>query len=152
METKKEIAVKCFMEGFNCAQAVFSTYAEDFGINKTDALKISCGLGAGMGRRQEVCGAVSGAFLLIGCKHGKIKKEDSAANETTYRLVKELSEQFITKHGSVSCKELIGCNLQTPEGQKYFTENNFKVLKCCVYVNDAAELVEKLLLDVPAIK
>jgi C_GCAxxG_C_C family probable redox protein len=146
MNTKPDQATATFINGFNCAQAVFSTYAEEFGIDRTNALKISCGFGAGMGRRQEVCGAVSGAFLLIGCKHGKIQKEDTAANETTYRLVREFSEQFIAKLGSISCKELLGCNLQTPEGQKFYKENNFRDLKCARYVHDASELAEAMLM------
>ena len=146
MNTKPDQAVATFNNGFNCAQAVFSTYAEEFGIDQTQALKISCGFGAGMGRRQEVCGAVSGAILLIGCKHGKTVREDNAANELTYKLVREFSEQFISKHGSISCKELLGCNLLTPEGQKFFTENNYKELKCIPYVHDASELAEAMLM------
>ena len=146
MNTKPDQAVATFNNGFNCAQAVFSTYAEEFGIDQTQALKISCGFGAGMGRRQEVCGAVSGAILLIGCKHGKTVREDNTANELTYKLVREFSEKFTAKHGSISCKELLGCNLLTPEGQKFFTENNFKERKCIPYVHDASELAEVMLM------
>ncbi len=54
MKLKADQAIECFRNGFNCAQAVFSTFAEDFGINKTDALRISCGFGAGMGRRRKL--------------------------------------------------------------------------------------------------
>ena len=146
MNTKPDQAADTFKNGFNCAQAVFATYAEEFGIDRTEALKISCGFGAGMGRRQEVCGAVSGAILLIGCKHGKTIREDNAANELTYKLVRELSEKFIAKHGSISCKELLGCNLLTPEGQQFFKENNFRDLKCALYVHDASELAEAMLM------
>ena len=146
MNTKPDQAADTFKNGFNCAQAVFATYAEEFGIDRTEALKISCGFGAGMGRRQEVCGAVSGAILLIGCKYGKTIREDNAANELTYKLVRELSEKFIAKHGSISCKELLGCNLLTPEGQQFFKENNFRDLKCALYVHDAAELAEVMLM------
>jgi C_GCAxxG_C_C family probable redox protein len=99
-----------------------------------------------MGRRQEVCGAVSGAIMLIGCKYGKTIREDNAANDLTYKHVRELSEKFIAKHGSTSCKELLGCNLQTPEGQQVFKENNFKELKCSRYVHDASELAEAMLI------
>ena len=53
MTTKPDQAVATFNNGFNCAQAVFSTYAEEFGIDRTIALKISCGFGAGMGRRSR---------------------------------------------------------------------------------------------------
>jgi C_GCAxxG_C_C family probable redox protein len=146
MNTKPDQAAETFKSGFNCAQAVFATYAEEFGIDRTEALKISCGFGAGMGRRQEVCGAVSGAIMLIGCKHGKTKKDDNAANDLTYKLVREFSEQFIAKHGSISCKELLGCNLQTPEGQQFFKENNFRDCKCVPYVHDASELAEAMLM------
>ena len=146
MSTKPDQAAATYINGFNCAQAVFSTYAEEFGIDRTNALKISCGFGAGMGRRQEVCGAVSGAILLIGCKHGKTIREDNAANDLTYKLVRELSEKFIAKHGSISCKELLGCNLLTPEGQQFYKENNFRDLKCARYVHDAAELAETMLM------
>ncbi|RPI01452.1 MAG: C_GCAxxG_C_C family protein [Ignavibacteriae bacterium] len=145
MSTKPEQAAATFLNGFNCAQAVFATSAEEFGIDRTEALKISCGFGAGMGRRQDVCGAVTGAIMLIGSKHGKTVKEDASANETTYRLVREFSEQFIARHGSVSCKELLGCSLVTPEGQQFFKENNFREVKCARYVRDAAELAETML-------
>jgi C_GCAxxG_C_C family probable redox protein len=147
MNTKPDEAAATFLNGFNCAQAVFATYAEKFGIDRTNALKISCGFGAGMGRRQEVCGAVSGAILLVGCKHGKTIREDNAANDLTYKLVRELSDKFIEKHGTISCKELLGCNLQTPEGQQFFKENNFRDLKCARYVHDAAEIVESILMN-----
>ena len=84
--------------------------------------------------------------MLIGCKHGKAKKEDNAANDLTYKFVREFSEKFIARNGSISCKELLGCNLQTPEGQQVFKENNFKELKCSRYVHDASELAEEILL------
>ena len=146
MNSKPDQAAEIFLNGFNCAQAVFSAYAEQFGIDKTTALKLSCGFGAGMGRQQDVCGAVSGATLLIGCRYGKTIREDNAANDLTYKHVRDVSDKFRTKHGSTHCKELLnGCNLLTPEGQKYFKENDFQHCKCAVYVHDAAEFVEPLL-------
>jgi C_GCAxxG_C_C family probable redox protein len=145
MSSKPDQASDCFRNGFNCAQAVFSTYSEEYGINKTDALKISCGMGAGMGRKQEVCGAISGAIMLIGSKHGKITREDNASTDKTYELVRELSDRFTAKHKSILCKDLLPCKLSTPEGQKIFRENNFKELKCARFVHDAAEIVEDLL-------
>jgi C_GCAxxG_C_C family probable redox protein len=145
MATKAEQAADCFKSGFNCAQAVFSTYSERFGINKTDALKISCALGAGMGRKQEVCGAVTGAFLLIGCKFGKTILEDNASTDKTYKLVRDLSDRFTAKHGSILCRELIQCKLLTAEGQQFFKENNYKELRCARYVHDSAEIAEKII-------
>ena len=68
MENRVQVAVNTFKEGFNCAQAVFSAYCDLFGIDRETALRLSSGFGAGMGRKQEVCGALSGAIMLIGLK------------------------------------------------------------------------------------
>ncbi len=83
--------------------------------------------------------------MSIGCKYGKIRKEDTESTETTYQLVKEFSEKFRVKHGTLICKELLGCNLQTPDGHKYFKDHNFRELKCVQYVHDSAEIVTEML-------
>jgi C_GCAxxG_C_C family probable redox protein len=145
MSKRPEAAVECFTSGFNCAQAVFSAYAEEAGVGRADALRIACGFGAGMGRRQETCGAVTGAMMAIGGKCGRSRLEDTASTDKTYSLVRKLADQFIAKHGAVSCRELMGCDLQTPEGQRYSKEHNLKTLKCTRYVRDAAEIVEAML-------
>ena len=64
--SKVNDAVACFNNGFNCAQAIFTAYCDELGLDEETALKIACGFGAGMGRLQETCGAVSGAYLAIG--------------------------------------------------------------------------------------
>ena len=94
--------------------------------------------------------------MRVWCRHGtqarsvrrrlRTIREDNAANEMTYKLVRELSEKFIAKHGSISCKELLGCNLLTPEGQQFYKENNCRDLKCVPYVHDAAEFAEEMLM------
>jgi len=145
MKSRAEQAVECFKDGFNCAQAVFTAFTEESGITRNEALKISCGFGAGMGRRQETCGAVSGAILAIGARHGKTDRADDAATETTYRLVREASMQFAARHGTTQCKGLIGCDLQQEEGRKIFKEKNMKESRCTKYVHDAAEIAEALL-------
>jgi C_GCAxxG_C_C family probable redox protein len=145
MSKKADQAVECFNSGFNCAQSVFSTYSEEFGINKTDALRISCGFGGGMGHKQEVCGALTGAFMLIGCKYGKTKEDDTESKEKTYELVCELADKFKTKHGNILCRELLGIDLLTPGGQKAFSSQNMKKLRCSRYVHDAVEMIEDLM-------
>jgi C_GCAxxG_C_C family probable redox protein len=147
VNSKADKAAESFLSGFNCAQAVSATYAEEAGINREEMLKISCGLGAGMGRRQETCGAVTGAFLLIGCRHGNINPLDRNSVDKTYQLVRQFADRFAAKHGSISCKELLGCNLLTPEGQQYFKEHGFRESKCARYVHDSSEIIEDLLLN-----
>jgi C_GCAxxG_C_C family probable redox protein len=145
MTSRAENAVTCFKGGFNCAQAVFSTYAPLLGIEAEKALAIARGFGAGMGRTQEVCGAVTGAFMLIGLAKGMPEKNDSAAKEETYRLVQEFSSRFAEANGSTLCKTLLGCNLLTEEGQRFFKEKDLHNLKCVKYVRDCARMVEESL-------
>ena len=71
MKTRSDIAVEKFLAGYNCAQAVLYPFCEDLGLDKDIALKLACGLGAGMARKQEVCGAITGGIVTLGFKHGR---------------------------------------------------------------------------------
>lgn len=142
---KSGCAVACFHNGFNCAQAVFSTYCEQLGLDKTDALKVAGGFGGGMGHIGETCGAVTGAIMLIGLKHGKVQKDDNEARETTYNLVQEYTRQFKEANGSVECTELLGYDISTPEGLKAAREANVWNTVCAKLVKDSAIIIEELL-------
>lgn len=141
-QSKVNEAVSCFNNGFNCAQAVLSTYCEEFGMDKKTALQIACGLGAGMGRRQETCGAVSGAYLLIGLKHGKFLKDDDPAKEKTYAMVREFASLFEERNKTTNCSDLLGVDLINGDRQK--AAERVKMV-CPKMVQDAAEIVESLL-------
>jgi len=142
MESKVNEAVACFKDNFNCSQAVFSTYCEEFGLDKKTALKIACGLGGGMGRLGEVCGAVSGAYLLIGLKYGKYVKEDEKAKEKTYEMIQEFTRLFKAKNRTTICRELLGVDLLT--GDKQLAAERVKTI-CPKMVQDAAEILESML-------
>jgi len=141
-QSKAREAVSCFNSGFNCSQAILSTYCEEFGLDKKAALQIACGLGAGMGRLQETCGAVSGAYLLIGLKYGKFLKEDDAAKEKTYAMVREFARQFVKKNRTTNCRELLGVDLIN--GDKQVASQQVKTV-CPRVVRDAARILETLL-------
>jgi C_GCAxxG_C_C family probable redox protein len=142
---KSDCAVDCFSNGYNCAQAVFSTYCEQLGLDQIDALKIAGGFGGGMGHIGETCGAVTGAIMLIGLKHGKVEKEDNEARETSYRLVQEYSNRFKEINGSVKCSELLGYDLSSSEELKAAREANLFKTVCPKLVKDSAQIVEELL-------
>ena len=137
-------AVECHaMEnGFNCSQSIFMTYSEDFGIDREAALKLSCGLGGGMGRTGHVCGAVTGAVLILGLKYGRYKLEDKESKERTYSLVQEFEKQFIERNGTVVCDELLKINMRTAD--KDFIKALTKK-ECHRYIRDAAEILEGFL-------
>ena len=132
----------CFGEGFNCAQAILSTYCDEYGLDRKTALQVSCGLGAGMGRRQETCGAVTGAYLVIGLKHGKYLKDDNAAKEMTYAKVQEFARRFEARRGTTNCRDLLGIDLLA--GDKRTADERVNSL-CPQLVRDAAEIIEEIL-------
>lgn len=138
-------AVSCFKEGFNCAQALLSTYGSQFGLDLEMALKTAGAFGGGMGRMGETCGAVTGAFMVIGLKYGKIKSEDEQTKEKAYSLVGEFVEKFKSRNGSVLCRELLGCDISAPEGMKLAIDKNLSAILCPKFIQDAAEIVEEIL-------
>lgn len=142
---KVECSEQCFLSGFNCAQAVFSTYSGELGLDPELALKIAGSFGGGMGLIGETCGAVTGAIMLIGLKYGKVRVDDTAAKEKTYALVQEYKRQFVELNGSVRCKELLGYDISIPEEMSTAGEKNLFKTLCPKLVKDSAEIVEKLL-------
>jgi C_GCAxxG_C_C family probable redox protein len=140
-----ERAVSCFNEGFMCSQAVLSTYGGQFGLDRETALKVSAAFGGGMGRMGETCGAVTGAFMVLGLKYGRTAVQDTRSHEETNRLVKEFVDRFKSLNGSIVCKELLGCDLSTAGGLEIFAEKKLRDALCPKFVRDAAEIVEQLL-------
>jgi len=140
-----EQAVACFQEGFSCSQAVLVAFAPQFGMDRDLALKVSGAFGAGMGRMGDTCGAVTGAFMVIGLLHGRTKAEDQETKEKAYALVAELADQFRQRNGSLACRELLGCDLGTPEGRQVAHDLGLSATRCVKFVRDAAEIVERIL-------
>ena len=137
-------AISRFKEDFSCAQSIFSTYAPHYGLDEDKALKISTGFGGGMARSGRTCGAVTGAYMVIGLKYGMGVSKDAEAKEKTYQIISEFSEKFQKNHGSLLCSEITGCNINTPEGMEYFNQNNL-LEKCFNCVKNAAEILEEIL-------
>ncbi len=145
MNSKIDKAEACFKEGFNCCQAVLSVYCEELGISREKAMKIATGFGAGMAYMGETCGAVTGAFMVFGLKHGRSKVDDTDARDKTYKLMQEFVKEFKSKNGFLKCKELLGEDISKPEGlKKAFDEDKFSTV-CPKMVRDSASIVERLL-------
>jgi len=139
---KADQAIESFHSGFNCAQSVFITYCDEFGLDRDLALKLSCSLGGGMGRLGETCGAVTGAYLLIGLKYGKILEADDAAKEKTYATVREFAQRFQQRNGSTQCRDLLGVDLLTGDPELIKQQHD---TVCPKAIRDAVEIVEALL-------
>jgi C_GCAxxG_C_C family probable redox protein len=142
---KAEKAVALFKEGFSCSQALFSAFSEDFGLDRNTSLKISQPFGGGMAHLGEACGAVTGAFMLIGLKYGRTKADDLAARDRTYAKMRQFTDRFKALHCSIQCRCLLGLDLGTEEGMRLAREKNLFQTICVKYVQDAATIVEDLL-------
>ena len=141
---KAEIALRKFEEGYNCAQSVTYAYADEVNIDKNTLLTITTGFGVGFGRKQEVCGAVSGAIIILGAKYGRRENEPIDKMEKTYKEVQNFIDEFTREKGSIICRELLsGCNLLTEEGQKFFRDNNLKREVCNGCVELSCNILQK---------
>ena len=146
MTTRSDIAVETFLAGYNCAQAVLYSFCDELGIGADTALRLATGFGAGMARLQGVCGAISGGIIVIGLKHGRGEGQDRSATEETYRRARELFTRFEARHGTCVCRELLGgCDLNTPEGQRSFKENDLPNKTCAGCVRTVVEALEDIL-------
>lgn len=141
---KSDIALKYFSEGFNCAQSVIVSFADTLNIDKEMALRIASGFGSGMGGMQKTCGAVTGAFMVIGFLRGKYKLEDEKAKEITNNLIQEFSHKFVDLYGSIDCKALINYDLNTKEGKKQAIEADVFNKKCTNFIKLTVDLLEEI--------
>lgn len=132
-----ENAVHLFDQGYMCSQAVFAAFCEDYGLSKEQALKIGACFGSGM-RRGEVCGACTGALMVLGLKYGENKQE---SNEICEKFLNE----FENKNGSIICRDLLGCDICTEEGVAYAKENNLFKDFCPKMVESAAKILNEII-------
>ncbi len=143
--TKADKALASFNKGITCSSSVFSACADELGLDNKTAKKIGCGFGAGISRTGNMCGAVSGAIMVIGLKYGKTEPGDDAATDKTRALVRQFISTFTQKNGSVNCTELLGYNLSNADEFETARGKNLFVTKCPDLVRDAVEILEELL-------
>jgi C_GCAxxG_C_C family probable redox protein len=144
--SKAQIASERFAEGYNCAQAVMFAFSEDCGLSPDLALKAACGFGGGMGRKQEVCGAVTGAILVLSLRQGRGIQEGPAVTQDTYKSVREFMDAFAARNGSCICLDLLsGCDLMTEQGRLRFEEKGLSRKVCAGCVRSAAEILKAML-------
>ena len=134
-----------FARGFNCSQSVLAAYAEQFGLTEERALKVAGGFGGGMGRMAETCGAVTGAIMVIGLKFASTTPGDIQGKENAYSVVREFVHRFKGRNVAVLCRELLDCDISTPEGMKRAQQEKL-IKKCCPkLIQDAAEILDQLI-------
>lgn len=124
---------------------MLSAHSSDLGLDRETALKIATPFGAGMALMGETCGAVTGAFMVMGLKYGRAKLEDEEAKTKTYGLVNEFMKRFRSRNSTIVCKDLLGFDLSTREGMKLAEEKDIHLNVFPKFVQDAAEILGELL-------
>lgn len=142
---RSEKALKFYSEGFNCAQSVIASFADILNVDEETAVRIASGFGGGMGRMQDTCGAITGAFMVIGYLRGKYQDGDNESSEITNKLIQEFSSKFSEKHGSIKCKSLINYDLNSVEGLQAAKDADVFNKKCAFFVKTTVELLEEIL-------
>ncbi len=141
----KEKARELFLNGYNCAQAVFVAFSDVTGLDERQALLVASSFGGGMGHIGEACGAVSGMFMAVGMIFG-YTDTDAQTKKQHYSRVHELSERFKARFGALRCPELLS-NLQKGE-YELPAHDVYNKRPCLIFVERAAELVEEVLKEI----
>lgn len=151
--THKEKAMSLFREGYNCAQAVLCAFDDVTGLDRQTSLNISSTFGGGLSRLREICGAVSGAAMVLGTVYGGGEQTDITWRKLQYARVQKFAEAFREMNGSYICRELLNSAAQdtkTIEGKENPTPEErtmeyYKKRPCVKIVGIAAELLDQML-------
>ena len=144
LESKVEKSANYFKNGFNCSQAVLAAFASDFGLSEEMALKIATQFGGGA-RKGEMCGAVSGALMVLGLKYGHYHYNALEEKGNAYKIAEDFMNRFIAKKGTVVCRELLGYDVSKPDDMIKIKEMDLFKKTCPEMIKCATEIVEEML-------
>lgn len=146
METRALKAKELFLEGYNCAQSVLCAYCDETGMDFEEAVKLASSFGGGMGRLREVCGAVTGMFMVTGLKYGYTSPNDDETKAKHYELIQSLAKRFKEDNGSIICRELLelGEADQGPVPDKR-TADYYQHRRCAQLIENADKILDELI-------
>ena len=143
MTLHEEKALNYFRDGYNCSQAVMLAFCDVMDMDEKTALKISSSFGGGIARMREVCGAVSGMFMVAGMLYGYTGAEDKVEKDNHYKRIQQLAGQFKEINGSYICRELLkGVDYTSDHISADRTTEFYKLRPCERMVCDAARLMD----------
>lgn len=137
---KSQVAIENF-KTLNCAQSVLLSFSDELQISRNTALRMALGFGGGMAMG-KTCGAVTGAYMVLGLKADYEGKTIQEVKAETKAAILRFNELFIAKHGSLQCKKLLGVDISTPEGASEANQKNLYNTVCSELVESAAEILE----------
>lgn len=137
-------AIELFNNNFNCSQAVFTVFATEYGISEELALKLATSFGGGA-RSGEMCGAVSGALMVLGLKYGHFNAENNEQKQKAYSLVNEFVNRFKEINRSIVCRDLLGYDLSKPDEFEIIASKGLCKTICPNMVRSAVNILEQML-------
>ena len=144
--THADKAERLFKEGYNCSQAVVAAFTDVTKMDEKTALALSSSFGGGMGRLREVCGAVSGMFMVAGLMYGYTSPTDNEAKQAHYALIQSMAQKFKDKTGSIICRELLGGPDNSPN-PTVRTAEFYKKRPCSELVRICANIVDQVIAE-----
>ncbi|MDD2968996.1 MAG: C-GCAxxG-C-C family protein [Lachnospiraceae bacterium] len=150
MKSYSEKAMENFKQGYNCSQSVFLAFQDQYFMDSETALRISSSFGGGMGRLREVCGAVSGMFMVAGMLYGYTDPKDHTSKTKHYERIQDLAREFKDRNHSIICRELLGLGAGADSPIPEFrTKEYYKKRPCVELVGMAAEIMEEYIQNHP---
>ncbi len=140
----EEKALKYFNEKFHCSQSVLAAFADECGLSEEQALKMGACFGGGM-RKGEVCGACTGALMVLGSLYGQYDRTDMESRMKANEVNDKMMNRFADRCGSYLCKDLLKCDISTKEGAEYAVKNNLFTEFCPKMVKTAVEILEQII-------
>ncbi|MBR5416790.1 MAG: C_GCAxxG_C_C family protein [Clostridiales bacterium] len=145
--THKELALDYFGRKFHCSQAVLAAFAPEVGLTEEQALKLGACFGGGM-RKGEVCGACTGALMVLGLLYGQYDETDLESRNRANEVNVKMMERFANVCGSYICNDLLKCDISTPEGVAYAREQKLFTEFCPDMVANAVGILEEIISEV----
>lgn len=142
-EAKK--AQKEFNAGLNCSQSIIAQYAEHYQLDVATACKLATGFGGGMGRMGNTCGALTGAYLVLGLEYGSDSAQQKDKKDQTYDKIQTFTDEFKQRNGACNCRELLGCDISTAEGYQQAKDQGLTKSRCPGFVQDAVEILDDMI-------
>ena len=148
--SRREDAMANFKNGYNCSQSILLAFADMIPVDRDILSRMASSFGGGMGRLREVCGSVSGMFMVAGFLYGYAGPETGQVKADHYARIQELARRFEEKHGTIVCREMLGLTVRhdvpTPEAR---TQEYYKKRPCGEIIGDAAEILEQYIQENP---
>jgi C_GCAxxG_C_C family probable redox protein len=142
---RRRLAHDAFAANYNCAQAMLMAVGPELGLDCDTCLKLASTFGGGMGRQGEVCGAVTGALMALGLRYGGATIKNPNAKAEVYAKVKQFTDAFKARHGSIVCRDILGCDISTPDGWAEAQARNFHTEICPKFVDDAISILDEMM-------